>query len=54
MAAKKRNAASTASPKSKEPKGKTKYSYGIHLTKDLPPPGTPKYKMMVLSGEIKE
>jgi hypothetical protein len=32
----------------------TKYSYGIEAKKDFPPPGTPKYKMMVLSGEIKE
>tara|TARA_R100001530_G_scaffold63954_3_gene45975 strand:+ start:23 stop:226 length:204 start_codon:yes stop_codon:yes gene_type:complete len=31
-----------------------KFSYGINAKKDFPPPGTPKYKMMVLSGEIKE
>ena len=31
-----------------------KYSYGLEAEKDFPPPGTPKYKMMVLSGEIKE
>tara|TARA_R100000656_G_scaffold31318_1_gene27334 strand:+ start:121 stop:324 length:204 start_codon:yes stop_codon:yes gene_type:complete len=30
-----------------------KYSYGINAKADFPPPGTPKYKMMVLSGEIK-
>jgi hypothetical protein len=35
-------------------KKETKYSYGIDAKKDFPPPGTPKYKMMVLSGEIKE
>jgi hypothetical protein len=35
-------------------KNKSKYSYGIDSKKDLPPPGTSKYKMMVLSGEIKE
>jgi hypothetical protein len=32
----------------------TKYSYEIETKKDFPFPGTPKYKMMVLSGEIKE
>jgi len=32
----------------------TKFSYGIATKKDFPPPGTPKHKMMVLSGEIKE
>jgi hypothetical protein len=32
----------------------SKYSYGINSKKDFPPPGTTKYKMMVLSGEIKE
>ena len=32
----------------------SKYSYGIDSKKDFPPPGTSKYKMMVLSGEIKE
>ncbi len=32
----------------------SKYSYGINSKKDFPFPGTPKYKMMVLSGEIKE
>jgi len=32
---------------------KSKYSYGINSKKDLPSPGTTKYKMMVLSGEIK-
>jgi hypothetical protein len=31
-----------------------KFSYGINAKKDFPLPGTPKYKMMVLSGEIKE
>ena len=31
-----------------------KFSYGITTKKDFPPPGTPKHKMMVLSGEIKE
>ncbi|HCT54807.1 MAG TPA: hypothetical protein DF712_20375 [Balneola sp.] len=31
-----------------------KFSYGINAKKDFPSPGTPKYKMMVLSGEIKE
>ena len=31
----------------------TKYSYGINAKEDFPPPGTPKHKMMVLSGEIK-
>lgn len=35
-------------------KKETRYSYGINTKKDFPPPGTPKYKMMVLSGEIKE
>jgi hypothetical protein len=35
-------------------KEEAKYSYGINTKKDFPPPGTPKYKMMVLSGEIKE
>jgi len=32
----------------------TKYSYEIETKNDFPFPGTPKYKMMVLSGEIKE
>jgi len=32
----------------------SKFSYGIDAKKDFPPPGTPKYKMMVLAGEIKE
>ena len=32
----------------------TRYSYGISSTKEFPPPGTTKYKMMVLAGEIKE
>tara|TARA_R100001594_G_scaffold82556_1_gene117059 strand:- start:2866 stop:3018 length:153 start_codon:yes stop_codon:yes gene_type:complete len=42
-------------PETKEsPKKETKYSYGIKSKKDLPSPGTTKYKMMVLSGEIKE
>ena len=36
------------------PKKDSKYSYGINSKKDFPPPGTSKYKMMVLSGEIKE
>jgi hypothetical protein len=36
------------------PKKPSKYSYGIDSKKDFPPPGTTKYKMMVLSGEIKE
>jgi len=36
------------------PKKESKYSYGISSKKDFPTPGTPKYKMMVLSGEIKE
>ena len=36
------------------PKKDSKYSYGIDSKKDFPPPGTSKYKMMVLSGEIKE
>tara|TARA_R100000808_G_scaffold10564_1_gene27936 strand:+ start:9465 stop:9668 length:204 start_codon:yes stop_codon:yes gene_type:complete len=31
-----------------------KFSYGLNAKKDFPSPGTPKYKMMVLSGEIKE
>jgi hypothetical protein len=35
-------------------KKESKYSYGIGSKKDFPPPGTAKYKMMVLSGEIKE
>ena len=35
-------------------KKETKYSYGINTKKDFPLPGTPKYKMMVLYGEIKE
>ena len=35
-------------------KKEAKYSYGINTKKDFPSPGTPKYKMMVLSGEIKE
>ena len=37
-----------------DPKKPSKYSYGINSKKDFPPPGTAKYKMMVLSGEIKE
>jgi hypothetical protein len=32
----------------------TRYSYGINSMKEFPPPGTTKYKMMVLAGEIKE
>ena len=36
------------------PKKESKYSYEINSKKDFPVPGTPKYKMMVLSGEIKE
>jgi len=41
--------------KTKEVSKKTpKYSYGIDSKKELPPSGTPKHKMMVLSGEIKE
>ena len=35
-------------------KKEAKFSYGINAKKDFPSPGTPKYKMMVLSGEIKE
>ena len=41
------------SPKTSAKK-QTKYSYGINSKKDFPPPGTAKYKMMVLAGEIKE
>ena len=40
----------TSSKKEKD----SKYSYGISSKKSFPPPGTSKYKMMVLSGEIKE
>ena len=40
-----------AKTSSKKP---SKYPYGIDSKKDFPPPGTSKYKMMVLSGEIKE
>ena len=35
-------------------KKEAKFSYGINAKKDFPLPGTPKYKIMVLSGEIKE
>jgi hypothetical protein len=35
-------------------KKEAKFSYGINAKKDFPSPGTPKYKMMILSGEIKE
>ena len=38
----------------KSSKKDSRYSYGISSKKDFPPPGTSKYKMMVLSGEIKE
>jgi len=40
--------------KSSEKEKTSKYSYGISSRKNFPPPGTSKYKMMVLSGEIKE
>ena len=42
-------------PATKESSKKdSKYSYGLDSKKNFPAPGTPKYKMMVLSGEIKE
>jgi hypothetical protein len=40
--------------KSSKKEKDSRYSYGISSKKDFPPPGTSKYKMMVLSGEIKE
>jgi|TARA_R110002020_G_scaffold524_8_gene2656 hypothetical protein len=50
MANTKKSAAVTKESSKKE----SKYSYGINSKKDFPSPGTTKYKMMVLSGEIKE
>ena len=50
MADKEKKKPATKESSKKEPK----YSYGIDSKKDFPTPGPPKYKMMVLSGEIKE